>query len=790
VTGEPDAKVTLAPEAAAPPALNRVRSWELALVIGLVLAVYLPRLGSFTLWDPWEARYAEIARAQLEDHDWIRMRWATEGPDHTKPILTFWMISASLKIFGVAEDGGYSGEFVSSHRYEWAVRLPFLLWGVGALAILWFALAKLYSKRAAWLAVAVLGACPYYFMVAHQAITDMPECAMLIGSMALLALAIFDDQPLRRWHGLTGLHLFIVTLSILVLGQLVYFTANVTENKLFITPRVWVPGVWVMIPFFVAFVGVAAWAALRTTTTRQVYMFWFYLLNGLAVLQKGPVSPALAGLTIICYLAATGDWRLLAKLEIPRGLLIGAIVCLPWHFAIYLKDGMPWLQEYVGTHILGRAFKGVFGDRGTFDYFFGPLGYGMWPWVCIVPGALAHVALRPRARTREEKLRLMFAVWAISGFAFFVFVQTKFRHYVLPAVPAMAVVAALWLDDVWEGAVAGVGYAAALALGLLLVTSVDLVTRQERLVNLMIFRYDRPWPYGPPWNLDFSGVLLALAIAFAVGLIALMRTAWRRKAIVGLACISTVFTSFAVSIFLPAAAQHWGQRSLFERYYRERKIYGADIIYYGARELVDDWGSGKDLEVRSVIPETLKVGDPMKITWELRNEHEGVQEKGELAGQVARIDAAGDRFTISVPAAERQKLAPILDAHRSAKAERRRFLYVNAERMIGWQLNWKGENTYSGGEIWNTRIPDMMTSLSGFYDDNDKKLLEYLKPREGSGRSFWVVTEIGSLPRLKSLLPTETAKQTFDTPDHSSNKFGIAHFTLDNGPKAQSDTPR
>src|SRR5262249_54966601 len=153
----------------------------------------------------------------------------TEGADHTKPVLTFWMMSASMKLFGVAEDGGFSGEFVSTHLFEWAIRLPFVLWGIGGLVILWFALAKLYSKRAAWLSVAVLGACPSYFMVLRAAITDMPECAMLIGSMSLLALAIFDDKPLRRWRGLTGHHAFLAAFSIIVLGQLIYFVANVTQ---------------------------------------------------------------------------------------------------------------------------------------------------------------------------------------------------------------------------------------------------------------------------------------------------------------------------------------------------------------------------------------------------------------------------------------------------------------------------------------------------------------------------------------------------------------------------------
>jgi hypothetical protein len=36
------------------------------------------------------------------------------------------------------------------------------------------------------------------------------------------------------------------------------------------------------------------------------------------------------------------------------------------------------------------------------------------------------------------------------AFAFFSGIQTKFHHYILPAVPGMAVAVAFWLDDVWQ----------------------------------------------------------------------------------------------------------------------------------------------------------------------------------------------------------------------------------------------------------------------------------------------------------------------------------------------------
>src|SRR5215471_17254443 len=100
----------------------RVRLWELGLVIALLCAMYLPRLGSYSLWDPWEAHYSEVARNMLADHDWVKMRWNTER-FFSKPIFIFWMIASGMKLVGVGEDGGYSGEFISNGAFEWGVRL-------------------------------------------------------------------------------------------------------------------------------------------------------------------------------------------------------------------------------------------------------------------------------------------------------------------------------------------------------------------------------------------------------------------------------------------------------------------------------------------------------------------------------------------------------------------------------------------------------------------------------------------------------------------------------------------
>jgi hypothetical protein len=245
---------------------------------------------------------------------------------------------------------------------------------------------------------------------------------------------------------------------------------------------------------------------------------------------------------------------------------------------------------------------------------------------------------------------------------------------------------------------------------------------------------------------------------------------------VALGAVGIAFAVFSIDKLLVDASPHWGQRHLHETYYKNREIHGIDLIYYGGHELEKEWAQGTDLEVRSVIPHTLHAGDPMKVTWQLRDKGEKPTEQGELSGTVAQIDEEHDRFTIHVGDDERAKIAPLVERFKGADDDRRRYVSVNADRMIAWQLNWRGENFYSGGEVWNPRNEDMQTV---FIDTNNEKFLDWLKPRGGKGRKFWVITEIARTDGLRGVVPTTTAKETFQKPDQSSNKFGLATFTLD-----------
>jgi 4-amino-4-deoxy-L-arabinose transferase-like glycosyltransferase len=848
--------------------LTKVRRWELLLVTALACMLYLPRLGAYNLWDPWETHYGEVARRMLAENDWIHTRWQNES-FRSKPVLTFWLMGLGMKAFDVADGGGYSGEMVANPMVEWAVRLPFALFGIGGLVLLWYALARLYSRRAAWICATVLATSPYYFFISRQAITDMPACAMLIMSVALFALAVFDDdQELRgrmatrqgfwlfqgllglafvgpalgwvlaggpalvvgavtiagyaavlalsavrargkqgalfdglaaRWSGFHALHWLLLAFVGLAMLQLSYFVLKTQNSPLRFTPESSLPGPYAFVPFILVLIAVTHWMILATTKKSQVLMYWFYVISGFALLARGPLSLGLAGLAILSYLILSGEWRLLRKVELVRGPLVAALVGIPWHVAMFLKDGLGWWNEYVGQHILNRISTGVYGDRGTFDYFMSQIGAGMWPWAAFVPVALVGLAFAGRPRTREERLRLLFGAWAITGFTFFCFITTKFHHYILPAVPGLACVVGFYLDDLVDGRVRWPVVGLVVALGVFLVMSLDLTTGGElRLTNLYIFRYDRPWPSEPPWSISFTEELTTFVIAVGLALVLVMvmvslraRDAARlhrlRLAGVGVLLVAaTAFAVFVIQGLMVAASPHWGQKHLHEVYYQKRHIMGVDLIYDGLRELGDDFADGHSLTVRSVIPETMRQGDRMTIS---------VQAAGEtleLAGETTTIDRDDHRFIIELDAESRGRLAPLLARAKSSKdAPRRRHLSLDADRLLAWQLNWRGENFYSGGEIYQHRFPDAQTVFMKT-DNTEFKQWIQAPERAGKGRRFFVITEknrLKTFPGAMSSYPV--VKQTFKIEDDSSNKFGLGSFQLDGQapPRTEPELP-
>ena len=180
------------PDGSTRPLLRRHGFW---LIVAMTL-VYLPSLGSHSLSDPWETHYGEVSREILSRNDWISLWWAQDGWFWSKPILDFWIQALAMATFGVRWQ---PDQMLSAMREghmpwpEWAVRLPIFLLTILAVYLLYKAVAKVFGRRAGLLGGVVLITMPQWFLVTHQTVTDMPFVAPMAAAMALLLLGAHTD---------------------------------------------------------------------------------------------------------------------------------------------------------------------------------------------------------------------------------------------------------------------------------------------------------------------------------------------------------------------------------------------------------------------------------------------------------------------------------------------------------------------------------------------------------------------------------------------------------------------
>lgn len=729
-------------------------SASLCVVAALALAVMLAGLGGHTLVDPWETHYAEVARELIDRGDPVRLWWQDQ-PFRSKPVLTPWLIAASLEVHGIGA-GKFSGALVAGDQVMWAVRLPFALFGALGLVMTWWMVARLASRRVAWWSALALATMPLYFFVARQAITDIPMVATTIAAIACFAVAIAaPERPLvARWGPLHEGHAALAALAAATVPQLVAIGLRFASHPLGPGVRAPVPWLVATAPFAVGLALVIASAAWRwrLRTTDQAAALWGYLFVAVGVLGKGPPGAALVGVVALALLAATGRWRWLRRARLAEGIAILAVVAGPWHLAMVLADGPAWAVEYFGQHWLARASEGMHGDRGGFGYYARQIAIGTFPWIALVPAAVVAAVRRGRPRSPRDALAFSAAVWAIAGFAVFGVVETKFHHYVAPVVPALAILAALWLDDrparpPWIA----LGLGAALAL----VVGRSLARGPDQLIELFVYRHDRPWPE----TIDFSTELSAFAVAAAASGVLAAWSRARRAAVVALAAVAIAFAAWSMHRYLPAAAAHWGQRPLHATYYARRRLLSLDLAYATPADL--GRAVATPLVAVRVAPGPLHIGDHLPVALHATG--------GEVTRSTARVVWRGHTvlwLDLALDDGSRRALARGAHGQPTGRPPR---LTIDVERLIAWQLLWRGENFWSGGEIWaGTR-----EAQTAFPQTDSRAFRAYLAEVARPGRRYFVITEAGRAGSLRAVLPTEPARASVRV-EHDSGK----HFTL------------
>jgi 4-amino-4-deoxy-L-arabinose transferase-like glycosyltransferase len=165
---------------------------------------------------------------------------------------------------------------------------------------------------------------------------------------------------------------------------------------------------------------------------------WAALAVG--VLIKGPVILGVLGVTALALSLWDRDWRWLGGTRPLLGSAFAAALVAPWAIAIGLASHGAFYQQSLGHDFAAKIMGGQESHGAPPGYYLVLASLTFWPATLLLLPALAGAF----ARRSESATRFLLA-WSGAVWLMFEFVPTKLPHYILPAYPALALLAALWI---------------------------------------------------------------------------------------------------------------------------------------------------------------------------------------------------------------------------------------------------------------------------------------------------------------------------------------------------------
>ena len=186
-----------------------------------------------------------------------------------------------------------------------------------------------------------------------------------------------------------------------------------------------------------------AWLA---RVERHALPFGFALLGwaaiGAGILIKGPVIVGVVGVTAIAISIWQRDWDWLRTTRPLSGVALAAAIVAPWAIAIGLASHGVFFQHSLGHDFAAKLAGGQESHGAPPGYYLALLSFTFWPATLFL---LPAVGLAVRRRF-DPGVRFLVA-WAGACWLMFEIVPTKLPHYILPVYPALAILAAMWIEE-------------------------------------------------------------------------------------------------------------------------------------------------------------------------------------------------------------------------------------------------------------------------------------------------------------------------------------------------------
>jgi 4-amino-4-deoxy-L-arabinose transferase-like glycosyltransferase len=191
-----------------------------------------------------------------------------------------------------------------------------------------------------------------------------------------------------------------------------------------------------------------AWYAWWESSEKR-FLGGFYVCLALATLAKGPVAPFLASAIIVLFATFAKDFGVIRKTLWIPGVLLFIVVAAPWYVAVQLRNP-EFFRIFFLEHNLARFGTNRYHHPQPFWFCIPVITLELIPWTVFTAVAAVETVRgwwseRSAVFDSGDALSAFLVLWLAFPLLFFSISQSKLPGYIVPALPAGALLVAEYL---------------------------------------------------------------------------------------------------------------------------------------------------------------------------------------------------------------------------------------------------------------------------------------------------------------------------------------------------------
>ncbi len=316
----------------------------------------------------------------------------------------------------------------------------------------------------------------------------------------------------------------------------------------------------VPLAFFLAGALFSYWLAGEKEERRTFWIIVSIACNGLAVLTKGPIGSLAVWFTTFAFAFLTKRKSLYPGPGLWWGLLLYAIIVVPWYAAMFAWHAKPFWEEFFVRDNFLRLIRAEHPSNNHFWYYPGLLLIASIPWMPAVVLAVR----RAFANFRGDPALLFQWCWLLTSLVFLTIAQSKLPSYGFYLFVPLGVIVGRNLDLLLDRGFASIGERR-LIIGFAVFQS----------VALLVFPFVKA---AKPFTFPIILVAICLVVALACLILKRLNSWLLASAVASLALFAGALTKALPAVEAESSAKPLAMALLKERRADEPIVSGKFLV--------------------------------------------------------------------------------------------------------------------------------------------------------------------------------------------------------------------